>query len=360
MLKAEATIPTTSGAAYVAAVCARLAESDFDAQESGGLGRIALVDGLGTGTLEAAPDRLHLRLESRTEQGLAVLKVLVSTQVERVAVAESPEVVWTGDGCDLTELPSLREMTVLRVADITPHVRRITFTGTDLKRFEGDSLHVRLLFPPQGVHPPEWPRPGKNGRPVWPPEDRRPAQRIYTIRRIDAAAGEMDIDFVLHAAPGIASGWAEAARAGAVIGLMGPGGREIRPAAHVLLAGDETAIPAMARILERLPEDTTGQALIEVEDEREVQDLAHPAGVTLLWLFRRGREPGRNDLLADAVMASPLPDHGDVFCWLGAEEAIARRIRTHWREEKGLDRARCLAVGYWTHAAAQGGRGEAA
>lgn len=353
MLKAEATIPTTAGQSYVAAVCARLAQSDFDASAEAGRGRIALVDGLGTGTLEADAGRLHMRLESRTEQGLSVLKFLLSTQIEEVAAAEKPEVVWTGDGCDADVLPSLREMTVLRVADITPHVRRITFTGQDLKRFEGDSLHVRLLFPPEGVHPPEWPKPGKNGRPVWPPEERRPVQRVYTIRRIDAAAGEMDIDFVLHAAPGIASGWAAGARAGALIGLMGPGGREMRPAAHVLLAGDETAIPAMARILERLPAETTGQAMIEVEDEREVQDLVHPAGVTLLWLFRRGREPGRNDLLADAVMAAPLPDHDDVLCWLGAEEAIARRIRSYWREEKGLDRAKCLAVGYWKHALTQ-------
>lgn len=350
MLKAEATIPTTAGLSYVAAVCARLAQSDFDARAEAGRGRVALVDDLGTGTLEAAPDRLHVRLESRTEQGLSVLKFLLSAQIEEVAAAEQPEVVWSGDGCDSADLPSLREMTVRRVADVTPHVRRITLTGQDLVRFEGDSLHVRLLFPPEGVHPPEWPKPGKNGRPVWPPEDRRPVQRVYTIRRIDASAGELDIDFVLHAAPGIASGWAAGARPGAVIGLMGPGGREVRPAAHVLLAGDETAIPAMARILARLPEDTAGQVLVEVEDEREVQSLAHPAGITLLWLFRRGREPGRNDLLADAVMSAPLPEHGDVFCWLGAEEAIARRIRSYWREEKGLDRARCLAVGYWKHA----------
>jgi NADPH-dependent ferric siderophore reductase len=349
MLKAEATIPTTAAQSYVAAVCARLAEADFETEAAAGRGRIQLIDGLGTGTLEAGADRLHVRLESRTEQGLSVLKFVLSSQIEEVAAAEKPEVVWTGDGCDLDVLPSLRELTVLRVADVTPHVRRITFTGKDLRRFEGDSLHVRLLFPPAGVHPPEWPKPGKNGRPLWPPEGRRPVQRVYTMRRIDAAAGEMDIDFVLHAAPGVASDWAASARAGAVIGVMGPGGREMRPAAHVLLAGDETAIPAMARILERLPAQTSGQALIEVENEAEVQDLVHPAGVTLLWLFRRGREPGRNDLLADAVMAAPLPDHDDVVCWLGAEEAIARRIRAYWRDEKGLDRARCMAVGYWKH-----------
>lgn len=348
-LMAEATIPTQRGADYVRSVCFRLGQADFSISSGDGQGRIDLVDGLGSGTLEAHSDRLHVRLESRTEQGLAVLKALLSTQIEEVAVAEKAEVVWTGDGCNLDVLPNLREMTVLRVADVTPHVRRITLTGQDLARFNSESLHVRLLFPPKGVHPPEWPTPGKNGRPVWPADDQRPVQRVYTIRRIDSAAGEMDIDFVLHDTPGVASVWAAGARHGDVIGVMGPGGREISGAAHVILAGDETAIPAMARILTRLPAQTTGHVFIEAEDPRDIQALDQPDHVTVLWLFRRGLEPGRNDLLADAVMAAPWPAHDDVFCWLGAEEAVARRVRRFWREEKGLSRSQCLAVGYWTH-----------
>lgn len=359
LLTAQATIPTASGARYVAAVCERLARAEFTASADGRAGRIELMDGLGTGWLEASDRALRMTAEARTEQGLSVLKFLLSLHVEEVAAAEKPEVVWTGDGCGLETLPGFREMTVLRVADITPHVRRITLAGTDLKRFDCDSLHVRLLFPPEGLAAPEWPKPGRNGRPVWPPEDRRPAQRVYTIRRIDAAAGEMDIDFVMHEGPGIASGWAARARAGAIVGLLGPGGREMAPCDWVLLAGDETAIPAMARILERLPEATRGIALIEAEDAREVQDLAHPPGIEIRWLFRNGLEAGRNTLLGDAVMAVDWPDSGTTYAWLGAEEATARRIRTFWREQKGIDKTRCLAAGYWTHAAHAAG-GDAA
>lgn len=348
-LMAEATIPTLAGSAYIAEVCARLGKNPFAALADPASGRIELQDGLGVGMLEASAGSLRLRAEAPTEKGLSILKFLLGMQIEEVAAAEKPDVVWSGDGCDLDELPSFREMTVLRVADITPHVRRITLTGANLKRFESDSLHVRLLFPPEGVHPPEWPKPGRNGRPAWPPEERRPVQRVYTIRRIDAAAAEMDIDFVMHAAPGIASGWAAEAKAGQVVGLLGPGGREIKPADWVLLAGDETAIPAMARLLERLPAATTGHAFIEAEDEQEVQSLTHPAGVTVTWLFREGREPGRNDLLADAILAAQWPGHDNVFAWLGAEEATARRIRKHWRDERGLERGKFLAVGYWKH-----------
>lgn len=349
LFTAEATIPTAAGAAYVAEVCARLMKAEFAASADSGSGRIELADGLGTGTLEASSADLRMKAEARTEQGLSILKFLLSLHVEEVAAAEKPEVVWTGDGCGLEVLPGFREMTVLRVQDITPHVRRITLTGKDLKRFDCDSLHVRLLFPPEGLAEPEWPRPGRNGRPVWPPEERRPAQRVYTIRRIDADAGEMDIDFVMHEVPGIASGWAADARAGTIVGLIGPGGREMAPADWVLLAGDETAIPAMARILETLPPATRGLALIEAEDVNEVQDLAHPPGVTVRWLFRNGLEAGCNSLLADAVESVEWPDSGTAFAWIGAEDATAKRIRSYWRGEKGIDKGRSLAVGYWTH-----------
>ena len=354
VLTAEATIPTAAGSAYVAAVCERLLKSEFAASADSASGRIELRDGLGIGTLEALSGRLRMKAEAPTEQGLSILKFLLSMHVEEVAAAEKPDVVWTGDGCGLEVLPSFREMTVLRVADVTPHVRRITLTGHDLKRFESDSVHVRLLFPPEGLAIPEWPKPGKNGRPVWPPEDRKPAQRVYTIRRIDAASAEMDIDFVMHEVPGIASGWAARAKAGTIVGLLGPGGREMTSNDWVLLAGDETAIPAMARILEKLPATTRGVALIEAEDAREVQELAHPAGVEVRWLFRSGEEPGRNTLLADAVMAVRWPTDGSSYAWLGAEEATARRLRAYWRDEMGLEKGRWQAVSYWTHAANAG------
>lgn len=348
LFTAEATIPTVAGAAYVAELCDRFVKDEFTASAEAGQGRIELADGLGIGLLESSPAALRMKAEARTEQGLSILKFLLSLHVEEVAAAEKPDVVWTGHGCDLDVLPGFREMTVLRAQDITPHVRRITLAGKDLTRFDCDSLHVRLLFPPEGLAEPEWPRPGRNGRPVWPPEGRRPAQRVYTIRRIDAEAGEMDIDFVMHAVPGIASGWAAKARAGTIVGLIGPGGREMAPTDWVLLAGDETAIPAMARILETLPSATTGLALIEAEDVNEMQDLVHPPGVVLRWLFRNGLEAGRNSRLADAVEAVEWPQSGTTYGWIGAEDATAKRIRAHWRE-KGIDKGRSLAVGYWTH-----------
>jgi NADPH-dependent ferric siderophore reductase len=82
------------------------------------------------------------------------------------------------------------------------------------------------------------------------------ATRYYTIRRIDAAAGWVDIDFVLYEAPGPAGDFALSARIGDICGMSGPCGLGIKPAGRYLLAGDETALPAIAGIAERLPSTT--------------------------------------------------------------------------------------------------------
>ncbi|MBN9061675.1 MAG: hypothetical protein BGP06_21005 [Rhizobiales bacterium 65-9] len=346
-LEAQTRISTLSARAYMATICDNLSAMEMLTRVDDHGARISLADERSFADLTATNDGLDVNARSATEQGLSALKFMLGLQLEKVAASEKPEVVWSGHGCDLDVLPGLREMRVRRFADITPHVRRITLSGDNLARFDSDSIHVRLLFPPAGLEKPEWPRPGKNGRPSWPADDRRPAARLYTIRRVNVADGEMDIDFVLHEAPGVASDWAKSVKEGDLIGLLGPGGRELATAQWHLIGGDETAIPAIARILERLPADARGATFIEVEDERETQSIPHPEGVSLTWLFRRGQKPGRNTLLADALKSVSLPDHRDVFAWLGAEDAIAQTMRSYWRNELGLNRAQHLAVGYW-------------
>lgn len=350
-LQAQTRITTLSAASYMAAICQNLGALEFATEIGDGGARISLSDDRGFADLMARADGLDVSARSTDEQSLSILKFMLGLQLEKVAASENPEVVWSGDGCGLDVLPGLREMRVRRLADITPHIRRITLTGESLARFDSESLHVRLLFPPAGIGKPEWPKPGKNGRPQWPEEGRRPIARLYTIRSVNVAAGEMDIDFVLHDAPGIASDWARFAQPGDLIGLLGPGGREVSQADWYLMGGDETAIPAIARILERMSPDARGEIFIEVENEQERQQLSHPDGVSVTWLFRRGAEPGGNTLLADALRAVRFPEQDRFFAWLGAEDSVAQAMRSHWRNDLGLTRAQHLAVGYWRRGA---------
>ena len=124
-------------------------------------------------------------------------------------------------------------MTVTAVATIG-RFRRLTLKGDDLGRFAEGGLHVRLLLPVEGVRQ-RWPVTGDDGRPWW-PDGNPPPARVYTLRRIDVAAGEVEIDMLLHAdhhdAPGAA--FAERARPGDVVGMTGPGGGDLPEAADYL------------------------------------------------------------------------------------------------------------------------------
>jgi NADPH-dependent ferric siderophore reductase len=352
---AQLSIPTLSANRYVDALCEELATMEIEAVRDGDGARIELPRALGTARIEADDQSLRVHAEAASERGISALKFILGLRIEKVAEAEKPELIWTGYGADFTVLPSLREITVARVTDLTPHMRRITFTGHDMGRFHGEEIHVRLLFPPAGLERPEWPKPGKNGRPAWPPEERRPATRVYTIRDYDKERGTVDIDFVLHGDHGIAGKWALAAAPGQMIGMMGPGGGEPEPAGWSLFAGDETAIPAIARRLRALPPQARGVALIEVADSSEQQQLASPAGMAVTWLHRNGAEAGRNTLLLDAVRAAPIPENrDDCLFWLGAEAATARAARTLWRDELQLPRKAIRALAYWRHDLTEG------
>lgn len=347
---AELTMPTPSASRYVDALCTELARLEIDAVRAETGAEISLRRGLGKARVEAGAAALTVRAEGNTEEGVRILKFIVGMQLEKVAAEEKPDLVWTGYGADFTVLPNFREITVVRHAEVTPHMRRVTFKGRDMGRFMAGDLHVRLLFPPAGLARPEWPVPGRNGRPEWPPQERRPATRVYTIRDFDAGRDEIDIDFVLHGDEGVAGKWALDAQPGQVVGILGPGGSEIEAAAWYLFAGDETAIPAIARHLRSLPPQATGMALIEVSDASEEQALAGPPGIAVTWLHRNGVEAGRSAILADAVRAVTWPeDKSGGFAWLGAEAATARAIRAHWREDLKLDRDKMLAVAYWRH-----------
>ncbi|MBE7184246.1 MAG: siderophore-interacting protein [Methylobacterium mesophilicum] len=293
-------------------------------------------------------EKTMLRLEAGGDDPTDFAFVKLSMAEHILQLASDARIVWTGDGAAGTPLPYFREMRVAGTRQLTPHMRRVTLKGEDLKRFEGPGLHIRLLFPPEGSAVPQWPVNGEDGRPVWPAGAERPVARIYTIRRIDAARGEVDVDMVLHegaSSPG--GGFAARARPGDVVGMTGPGGGTVGEADHYLLAGDETALPAISRILENLPETKTATVFVEVADAREEQAIETRAKVDLHWLHRNGAAPGSTTLLSDAVRDASLPEGRAAFAWSGTECEAFRLIRKNLRNGRGLSREEHLATAYW-------------
>ncbi|MCF3639299.1 siderophore-interacting protein [Rhizobium sp. TRM95111] len=300
---------------------------------------------VGSALLRNEAGALRVELASRGEVDLFYLRVMLADHIIEQA-GEELRFTWSGLGSETAAPPNFRLMTVREVTPLAPHMRRLTLVGKALGWFDSDDLHVRLLIPPRDVEP-EWPRLAETGRVIWPQGAAKPAIRKYTIRRIDVAAGEVDIDFVVHADDaGPGSDFATAARRGDILGMTGPGGGGFRPAGWNLLAGDETALPAIARILESLPADARGLAFVEVQDENEELPIRTPAGMEVRWLHRGKAAPGTTDLLLDAVRGVDWPDK-DRYAWVGCEFQAFKQIRSYLRKDRGLGRDEHLAVAYW-------------
>ncbi|WP_040338653.1 siderophore-interacting protein [Candidatus Blastococcus massiliensis] len=236
-------------------------------------------------------------------------------------------------------------LSVTAVTDVTPSVRRVLLAGApDAVAAAGPT--VNLLVPRVGDAEPRWPRIQRDGRIVWPEGSHGIALRSYTARRQDAVAGELEIDFVLHG-DGPAAAWAAAAAPGALLAVAGAASLAERPASWLLLVGDETALPAISRLLAAAGPGTTGVAFLEVAGPEEEQPLTAPPGIEIRWLHRDGTPPGESTLLVDAVAALDRPAGDDVFAWVGAESAAVRTIRADLRGRWGLTRAQHHAIGYW-------------
>ena len=242
-------------------------------------------------------------------------------------------------------LRTIDVLTVVTLADVTPSVRRVVLAGSPAAVAAAGPT-VNLLVPRVGDAAPRWPRIAKDGRIVWPDGAHGVSLRSYTARRQDPTAAQVEIDFVLHG-DGPAAAWAATAAPGDLLGVAGAGTLGERPAAHLLVAGDETALPAISRILAAAPASTRGVALLEVAGAAEEQPLTVPDGVVVRWLHRADTPPGESTLLADAVAALDRPEGDDVFAWVAAESGAVRAIRADLRGRWGLGRAQHHAIGYW-------------
>lgn len=346
LLTSQARIPLADAAGLMDRVIDYLAEHDISFQARDGLIVVRLPFGISAFSVET--DAIRVSVEATEKGRLEQLRSAVASRIVELAGDQPPTIRWMGHEPNGETFANFREVRLKTRVDVTPHMRRLTFGGEDVARFVSDEdLHVRMYFPPEGIERPEWPRPAPDGRTLWPEPERRPATRYYTIRRIDIDSGEIDIDFILHDLAGPGATFATSAAPGAICGMAGPLGRNIRPARWLVLAGDETALPAIARILECLPSTASGHAFIEVADSREEVPLTAPSGLAITWLHRDGAAPGSTNLLIDAVRTVHWPNHSDVFAWVACEARAVQAIREYLRKTPNLTRAQHLAVAYW-------------
>lgn len=230
---------------------------------------------------------------------------------------------------------------VLRTERVTPAMVRVTLGGDDLAAFEhaGTDSHVMLYFYPEGAKLPE-PLTAATARAAF--TSLRPQMRSYTVRRFDQAGPELDIDFVLHDAPGQAAEWARTASPGAELIFVGPSpAYEPDPqASRYLLVGDESALPAIQAILPELTSGIPVTVIVEVIDQREQQ----PMPVPVTWVYRGSAplaDPARLRSALDGITLDPATD-----AWLAGERTVMHDLRRYLLDA-GLPRDRVRATTYW-------------
>lgn len=333
------------------------------------------------------------------------------------------------------------EVTVSSVRELSPNFRRITFGGYSLRNFgvhgETLDLRIKLMIPSCAEDGSALPLPVfEMAQAGWYREwlamdpAVRGSMRTYTVReaRLDGVYPEIDVDFVMHfdepghaqAKPGPAASWALNAQPGDAVTIIGPNNRaahcvtaetysgiEWRPglAQRVLLAGDETAVPAISAILESLPPYMTGHAFLEVPEAGDFQDLKTAADIDITWLARGariGRSRPHGELLSEAVRkavpvpgwvgikasdggAGPEPEDVNVdvdilwetparmdtaaigasknpgmpagampfYAWIAGEAGVIKDMRRYLVRDVGIDRKQVAFMGYWRQGKAE-------
>lgn len=222
------------------------------------------------------------------------------------------------------------------VAMVNPCLARVTLGGAGLEGFTIDepAASVRLLLPSppsRELVVPTW-----NGNEFLFADGERPVIRTLTpLRAADAA--ELDVEIVLHD-EGLASRWASGAGSGDAAAVSGPGrGYVIDPdAGSYVLAGDESAIPAITQLLESLAPTSAVSVFVEARDAARRALPDHP-GAVVEWC----------DSLLDALRDADLT--GDTRVWAAGEAAAMQRIRRHLFEARGIARRQASIRGYWKY-----------
>lgn len=277
---------------------------------------------------------------------LYFLKEAAAQHLAELDPAAAEALCWRDAGTlslNLKAPPSFHELSVVSVSYPMGDLIRLRLSGDgDLSALSGPGIHVKLMLPINAGRTPVWPETSPNGVTKWPDGEDALHVRYYTIKTVNQETGTIDIDIVRHEG-GLIADWAEAAEKGAKIGLLGPGGGEKSGTAErVLLCGDKTALPALARMIEDLPETVSGDVIAEADTLDTLKAYLPPARLALHAL---PRETFRQEVrtYSEGLAAEKKPD----FAWFAGEHQNAQDMRKFFKSDLGLSKGRQYAITYW-------------
>lgn len=302
-------------------------------------GRAVFETEFGRVKLVADNSNLDVSIDSSDEDGLAVLQGAISEQLIASHPSLAKSIDWQGAAPRTGSPKNFRAMTIRKIAPVSDWLLRMTLTGDALEPFAERGLHVRLMFRPnRSDRPVIWPTVSKSGAIQYPDGEDELVVRVYTIREIEVARGEVVIDIVRHAGGAFAD-WSETAEPGTLIGMIGPGGGFFPPDGWLSIGGDDTAVPAILRILEERKAGLGGKAIIGLKPGQTPLDVTPPDGFSIDWV--------PFEALPDAMRAVTAPEGVELVAWFAGEAEQAREIRDYFKTELALPAERRSSAVYW-------------
>lgn len=335
--------------------------------------------------------------------------------VNEERVVENDAEYTLSDECAPSTLPPFRHFTATLVGtrDLTPSLRRFTFHCDEIEELgdPGFDQRVKVILPSPVDYYAEHPTYPRNGW-QWAqevleaedwvstlrsrPEETRLTLRTYTARAVRYDDRQIDIDMGMHRPYGPAGRWLLNATPGDEVVLFARnrafvgdcGGQDFllpEVTDAILLGGDETAAPAIARILECLPPTARGVAVVEMPYEADIPYFpAHP-GVELRLFGREGAARSETliceikraaaelspegeaheveDIDVDTETLWEVPRHrrggaalkrASLYTWLAGEAGAVKTLRRHLVAERGMDRRSVAFMGYWREGKSKG------
>ncbi len=224
-----------------------------------------------------------------------------------------------------------RNITVRKIHQLSPNMKRITFTSKDLEDFPENENggYIKFLFKKKTS------------------EKEESLARPYTIRNFRKYNLELDVDFSYHSGDkGYATEWAYRAKIGDKISISGPGSKQLinKDSNWFFFVGDMTSLPAIGSYLEQLHKNAIGFVVIEITSVDDKIELKKPKHMNLKWIIKSNNKNIDNFLneVKEVEWLDKKP-----YIWVACEFTKMKLLRDYFQKEKKICKNEMYISSYW-------------
>ena len=306
-----------------------------------GAGKLRITSEFGSFGIKALDQGLRIEIGAQTANDLHVIREGVVEHLAHYLPEQAKSLEWSDHIQPERHPPNFQFATVLKVAPVSKNFLRLTLQLEKPELFDSRALHFRFLLPNAGNSNPEWPVLKENGSTRWPDGEMALHRPVYTIRRLDSEKGCADVDVFRHVG-GRTYAWAKDLKTGDRVAMIGPGGGGVPRYERLVICGDETAYPAIARILDALP-SAKGEVILLTNTGTRDYDTPIPDGMSLSWLS------ASNTTRLTESLEQALARNPDSYFWFAAEQKQSEAIRES-TVFSTLPKTRRMIATYWMKA----------